>query len=66
MAWLREKYNIHIEVHYNRYGGNYTYTVIRGAVELDDIKSYPQIFSSYKKATDDALKQILHLIKKNI
>lgn len=57
LAWLRNEYNIHIEVHYNRYCETYTYKIIYSPVELED-KSIG-CFDTYEEAIEDALMQVL-------
>ena len=57
LAWLRSEYNIHIEVHYNRYSETYTYKIIYSPVELED-KSMG-CFDTYEEAIENALMQVL-------
>ena len=57
--WLRLKFNIHIEVRYNRYGNNYVYRISSNPLLLNDRDSYPIIFHSYEDAEEAAIKECI-------
>lgn len=59
MKWLREVHNLHIEIHYNTFGNNYSYIIQHSPIKLDDIRSYPTIFWEYEKACETAIQDCL-------
>ena len=59
MKWLREVYNIHIEVKYFFEPHIYKYTIIHTPVALDNISSHPQGFNTYEEACESAIKYCL-------
>ena len=58
-AFLRTKYNVHIEIRYNRFGDIYRYVIIHSPENLDDISSHPAYYNSYEEAEESALKEVL-------
>ena len=62
LAWLRQKHNINIEIHFNRYGPNYKYEIIYKPEILDDIYSTGN-YLYYEDTVEAALEDVLkHLI----
>ena len=59
MKWLREVYNIHIEVKYFFEPHIYKYTITYTPVALDNISSHPQCFNTYEEASETAIKYCL-------
>lgn len=52
--WLREMYNIHIEINFYRYSGAYRYIIKYSTAPLDDIYSL-ELYSKYEDAVNAAL-----------
>ena len=59
MKWLRENYNIHIEVRYFPAPNIYRYVIIHSPITFENIGSHPQYFNTYEEACEAAIKYCL-------
>ena len=59
MKWLRENYNIHIEVRYFPMPNIYRYVIIHSPATFENIDSHPQYFNTYEEACEAAIKYCL-------
>jgi len=59
MKWLREVYNIHIEVTYFFEPHIYKYTITYTPVALNSVSSHPQCFNTYEEACEAAIEYCL-------
>ena len=59
MKWLREGYNMHIEVRYFPMPDIYRYVIIHSPATFENIDSHPQYFNTYEEACEAAIKYCL-------
>ena len=57
--WLREDYNMHIEVRYFPMPDIYRYVIIHSPATFENIDSHPQYFNTYEEACEEAIKYCL-------
>lgn len=59
MKWLREDYNMHIEVRYFPMPDIYRYVIIHSPATFENIDSHPQYFNTYEEACEAGIKYCL-------